>query len=281
MNEKIAEIKNYILFLRKTCNLEVSLHPFNDEQLISKSELMAFNMHENSYCIYIKSFPDAHRRCIESQKKLADKCRGCNAFTGICHAGVFEYVYPIVCNGLSCGFISVSGYKAPDFSSYIKSRSQKFNIPEEGLLKAYTKLKGEVPEKSYIDTLMMPLVRMLELLYIKSDDTEEDSSSVEKIIRYVNRFYMQHITLDVICKEFYLSRSYISHRFKKATGKSFRQYLTDVRINAAKNLLLNSELSVTEIALCVGFCDSNYFSKVFKEYTGSAPRNYNLAVAKL
>ena len=278
MNSQISEIKNYIIYLKKECNMDVSIHPFDNERIISSGELMAFNMHENSYCIYVKSFPDAHGHCIKMQKKLAEKCKLCEAFAGVCHAGVCEYVYPIVHNNTATGFICVSGHKTAEYSSYLKSRSQKFNIPEEGLIKAYQKLKDNLPERAYVDTLLTPLVRMLELLYIKSEDTEDETDPIERVIRYINRFYMQDITLAVICKEFYLSRSYISHTFKKTTGKSFRQYLTEVRINAAKNLLCHSDLRITEIAMCVGFCDSNYFSKVFKEYTGIAPKNYNLSL---
>jgi len=69
MNHMISEIKNYILFLKKDCNLEITLHPYGNEHLISNSELILFNIHENPHCIYVKTFPKAFTHCIERQKK--------------------------------------------------------------------------------------------------------------------------------------------------------------------------------------------------------------------
>ena len=59
-----------------------------------------------------------------------------------------------------------------------------------------------------------------------------------------------------------------------ATGKGFREYLTELRLTDAASLLRYSELSVTEIAYSVGFCESNYFSNVFKKQYGISPKDY-------
>ena len=73
--DNIQEIKNYIVFLKENCKLEITLHTFEEEQLISLSELIAFNIHENSHCVYIKTFPDAHEHCICRQEKIKRKCK--------------------------------------------------------------------------------------------------------------------------------------------------------------------------------------------------------------
>ena len=57
--DDIIAIKNYILFLKKECNLDITLHPWGDEQLITLSELILFNIHENAQCaaeIFIMPF---------------------------------------------------------------------------------------------------------------------------------------------------------------------------------------------------------------------------------
>ena len=93
MENIINEIKNYILFLKKDCKLEITLHPYENEHLISNSELISFNIHENPHCIYIKTFPDAYRHCICRQDKIMYKCKT-GSFCGTCYAGVREFVYP-------------------------------------------------------------------------------------------------------------------------------------------------------------------------------------------
>lgn len=271
--DDIIEIKNYILFLKKECNLHISLHPCGDEQLITSGELILFNIHENAQCMYVKSFRHAHDHCIKLQKKVFDKCKT-GSFCGTCFAGVHEFVYPIYDGGTVTGFLCVSGYKTDECASYIKKCSEKFDIPLENLVRTSLSLKDKVPPKDQIDTVVAPLLRMLELAYSKSAHQKAPNTLTDRVIRYVNRNYTKNITLEEICKKFSCSRSRISHSFKKTTGKSFRQYLTDIRLQTAKSLLSHSNLSITEIAFSVGFNDSNYFSNVFKSIVGMAPRVY-------
>ena len=130
----IIEIKNYILFLKEKCNLEITLHPFGDEQLISSSELIAFNIHENPHCIYIKTFSDAQNHCVSRQSKIRERCKD-GSFCGICYAGVFEYVYPICDGAYQTGFICVSGYRSDSYISYLEKISKDYGIPLENLKK--------------------------------------------------------------------------------------------------------------------------------------------------
>lgn len=109
---------------------------------------------------------------------------------------------------------------------------------------------------------------MLELAYRKSDEQPDNDSFVSRVISYIKKYYTTPITSQTLCSEFYCSRSHLSHAFNKETGVSLKEYLTELRINAAKSLLKNSNLNITEIALSVGFSDGNYFSGVFKKRTG-------------
>ena len=82
------------------------------------------------------------------------------------------------------------------------------------------------------------------------------------------------MTVDEICKVFGCSRSYFSHTFKKETGRGFREYLIDVRLENSKRLLALSRLNITEVALAVGFSDSNYFTGLFKKKYSISPLVY-------
>lgn len=267
----VEAIKNYILFLKNQCSLSITLHPMKNENLIMPSELMMFNIHDNSHCVYVKTFPEANRHCVKNQHKVFEKCKN-EAFCGTCYAGVREFIYPIMKNGETVGFISVSGYKNENGESYLKKIAEKFNIPIENLKKSYKNLNDSFPEKKEIDVLIFPLLSMLELSYLKAENINESGDEI--IIRYVRKHRCEDITIDTLCRKFSCSQSYISRLFKKHTGEGFREYLTKLRLNDAKMLLMHSTLSITEIAFSVGFCDSNYFSGVFKKNIGIPPRAY-------
>lgn len=273
MENSISEIKNYIIFLKKELNLEITLHPTGDERLISESELISFNIHENPHCLYVKTFSEAQEHCVSRQEKITEKCKS-GSFCGTCYAGIKEYIYPITNGEKNVGFICVSGYRDENYISYMSRCSERFDIPLENLKKSISSLKKEMPPKAYIDTVINPLLRMLELAYGKSHENNLCAGVIDRIIRYVNRNYAHDITLGQICGEFSCSRSYVSHNFKKATGQTFREYITYLRLRSARHLLENTKLSISEIALSLGFCNSNHFSGVFRSYFNISPRSY-------
>jgi AraC-like DNA-binding protein len=263
--------------LKNECGLSVTLHPFR-EDLILCSELRTFNIHDNSYCVYVKTNPDAWAHCIERQQKILKKCEE-GSFCGNCFAGVREYIYPIRAEDGIKGFISVSGYRCENAPSYIARASEQYHLSREGLAAAYASLKSCMPDKARVDTLIEPLCQMLELAYRKREATGE-KSLCDAVAQYLMRHHTSPITLDDVSRAFYCSRSHISHHFKKQMGKSVREYLTELRVEDAKRLLRHSELSVTEIAYSVGFGDSNYFSAVFKKNIGLSPLAYRKTVKK-
>ena len=274
MGNHITDIKNYILFLKNKCDLSVTLHPFGADTVIVPSDLIQFNIHDNSYCIYVKTFPEAHRHCIERQYKIREKCSG-GSFCGVCYAGVREYVYPIWNRDQLAGFVSVSGYSCPQSEPYLRKTAEKYSIPLENLKGVYASLRKDCPKKEEIDTMVMPLCHMLELAYIQyENDGREEETLIDRVIRYLKQYHTQDISLRDICIHFSCSRSQISHQFKQQTGRNIRTFLTEIRLEDAKSLLCYSKLTVTEIAYAVGFGDPDYFSNVFKKFVGMPPMTY-------
>ena len=97
---------------------------------------------------------------------------------------------------------------------------------------------------------------------------------VSEIVRYINAHYMEELSLNYLANHFYISPSYLSKVFKKATNFTFIEYLNNVRIKEAKRLLMESSKKVVEIAEEVGFGSITHFGRVFKEITGKAPVYY-------
>ncbi|MGZ9583541.1 helix-turn-helix domain-containing protein [Paenibacillus marinisediminis] len=93
-------------------------------------------------------------------------------------------------------------------------------------------------------------------------------------IKYVQDHHAEELRLETVCREFSISKSYFCQLFKRFTGKTYGDYLIEYRVHKAAELLLKSDMSVTDISYGVGFNDHAYFSRVFKRQTGVAPTLY-------
>jgi len=97
---------------------------------------------------------------------------------------------------------------------------------------------------------------------------------VRQVIEYIEQHYAESISFDELSKQLHLTRSYLSYLFKRETGINFIHYLTDYRIERAKELLLSGQHMIYEISALVGYSDPAYFSRVFKKMTGKPPLEF-------
>lgn len=97
---------------------------------------------------------------------------------------------------------------------------------------------------------------------------------IQKAKEYIDRNYNTNISLDNICETIAVSKNHFCNVFKRETGESIWDYLTAVRINRAKELIIATNLKNYEISRQVGYENPSYFSKIFKMYTGVSPINY-------
>src|SRR5699024_1802434 len=97
---------------------------------------------------------------------------------------------------------------------------------------------------------------------------------VNRAIDYMYHRYQDEITLSDMAKHLNISKHYFSSMFKRETGKTFIQFLNEIRIEKSKEMLLDGNSSMLDIALSVGFNTQNYFNITFKKHTGSTPMEY-------
>lgn len=105
--------------------------------------------------------------------------------------------------------------------------------------------------------------------------TTKHSKTIDFMKQYVNQHYNEEITLDIISEKVFFTKNYLSQIFKQDTGENFKNYLTRVRMEKAKELMQNSHLKIYEIAEVVGYNNTTYFSQLFKKYTGLNPSDFN------
>ena len=101
-----------------------------------------------------------------------------------------------------------------------------------------------------------------------------DNSLIHDIGYYVINHVDEHLSLDDVSKGVFLNKSYISHIFKKISGISFINFITYVKVDRAKILLMDPQLKIYEIAAQIGYNNPEYFSRVFKSVTGITPNKY-------
>lgn len=111
----------------------------------------------------------------------------------------------------------------------------------------------------------------------KKASTDEGNGQIEAACRYMQANLGKMITRDEVAGAVWLSPSYFSHLFKQTMGVGYNEYLTDIRIKQAKKMLLQN-VSISDIAVSVGFRDARYFSNIFQQKTGYTPSEYRRAL---
>ena len=117
---------------------------------------------------------------------------------------------------------------------------------------------------------MLFLLRHTNLVTLPFDSFSKPNS-LSQIHLYLRAHYQDNITLDVIADLFFLNKYYISHAFQKKYGCSIMKFLNTVRCNTAKELLESTDLSITEIAISVGYNSSSHFTGSYKQIIGETP----------
>ena len=103
---------------------------------------------------------------------------------------------------------------------------------------------------------------------------EKEYSTIFQVVQYVNQEFREKLQLQELAQKFHMNANYLGQAFKQQTGKSFREYLNDKRMEEAKRLLRQSRFNIAEVSLNSGYPNVDYFVSQFKRMTGMAPSAY-------
>ena len=118
--------------------------------------------------------------------------------------------------------------------------------------------------------------------YLGSKKQNSDCSISQRVIEYLDRNYCdENISLDLLASEMHFSVSYLVKDFKRYTGKSIKEYITEKRIGKAKELLSSNKYKISEIGQKVGYPNSQSFINIFKKYVGETPGEFKSAVQEM
>ena len=184
---------------------------------------------------------------------------------------IMDINIPIM-NGLKV--IQMSRLKHPDTAFVIVSGYDDFSYCREALRLQITDyiLKPVNYEEfgTCIDNLKIALFQRR----TSRQDVPREERTIHGITRYLQEHLAEAISLSVLADQFHLSAQYISQLFKSEIGVNFLAYLTNIRMEQAKKLLLTTPLSIAEVSERSGYADYRMFTKVFKKTEGVTPSQY-------
>lgn len=120
---------------------------------------------------------------------------------------------------------------------------------------------------------------------IFTERDEDDSANISKIVDFISRYASEHmdeeLSLDRFAKLLHYHPSYLSRVFKSVTGVTFSDYIAEIKIAKAKEMLNDTSMKIIDIAYALGFENASYFTRFFKKRTGLSPQEYKNKVLNL
>ena len=132
-----------------------------------------------------------------------------------------------------------------------------------------------ISRREDIEGVSMLLLEVVEsFMDAMFNSLDKGNLHIRRALRYIAAHYAQPLRVSDVAKALGLNADYFAALFRSTVGEPFPAYLSRVRIERSKELLLSTDNSITDIALAMGFSDQSYFCRVFKQLTGVSPGKY-------
>lgn len=280
LNSKIYQ--TYEAAFTQATGLPVSLRPIEAWQLPLHGKA-----NENPLCAAMAGGSRTCAYCLQVQQELTERARK-EPHTIVCEMGLNCAAVPVCLGDRIIGFLQ-SGQvlsKAPT--------EQEFERSLRKLGECRSKINpGELRKLFFESKVVSPMqydamIRLLgvfaehlsiicnQILFRKQNS---EPVAVQKAREYIQEKQSEDLSLGEVAKAVNTSVFHFCKMFRKATGLTFTDYVSHVRVEKAKNLLLNPNLRISEIAYEVGFQSLTHFNRVFKKITGESPSHYREKLA--
>lgn len=278
--EKLTGSKVYQDYERafsEATGLPVALRPVESWQLPHRSKRK-----ENRFCATIAQTSRSCAACLQVQQKLADTATY-EAQTFTCQLGLCDTAVPVRFGDRLIGFLQTGQVfrKKPTDAQFDRAAKllTKWDVQADlkDLRQSYFESRVLSP-KQHEAVVKLLTIFAQHLSMASNQIIVQQENSELPVITKAKEFIQQHQTEDIslgdVAKSVNTSSFYFCKLFKKVTKLNFTHYLSRVRIEKAKNLLLNPNLRVSEIAYEVGFQSLTHFNRVFKKIIGQSPTEY-------
>jgi len=239
------------------------------------------SFHFNPYCAALRAMQNSPcRDCdrIYQTRALQQK----KPLRYLCHAGMVELIVPVYdAKGECIGSLTSGQFRSSEMKALsrreISDLAGKYGLPEQKMIDAY---KASVAlTETQIEGIMQYLVMIgITLLRIHTNivylNLIDSADRIVEITKYIEKNYMNRLTITSVAKKFYLSPGYFAHFFSRESGTSFNIYLNRLRIDHAQEILAGTDLPIHEVVTLTGFGSFSQFNRSFKRFTGISPKLY-------
>ena len=216
-------------------------------------------------------FPWEEHDC-EVVGEAADGMEALSKIDTLCPDIVIMDINIPIMNGLKV--IQLVRIKHPEIAFVIVSGYDDFSYCREALrLKITDYILKPVNYEEFGTCIDNLKIALFQNRYVQQSVNQEERP-IQSITRYLQEHLAEEVTLSILAEEFHLSAQYISQLFKSEIGVGFLAYLTNIRMEQAKKLLLTTPKSIAEISEQSGYGDYRVFTKVFKKTEGITPSQY-------
>lgn len=196
--------------------------------------------------------------------------------TYTCHAGIIETIIPITHFCRPTVYILAGQYcdKEEHYSSKEKmiAATKKLGLPKNKIINSYQALPCLTQKQ--ISAIISLISTLSPNLLFNEPIQDKENLLASKISSYIQNHLDEDISVELLCKEFFISRNTLYKVINKSFNTSVLHLVLRARLDYAKKLLQLSSMSITEISNKCGFRDYNYFIRCFKKYIGSSPLQY-------
>jgi AraC-like DNA-binding protein/ligand-binding sensor protein len=261
----------------ETTGLAVSLRTVESWQLPHRGK-----RHENPFCAMMADKSRSCAACLRLQQRLSDNAQS-EPRTLVCELGMCDTAVPIRLGERLVGFLQTGQVfrKTPTGAQFERAArlvaGWGLEVEPDRLRQAY--FAGKVLSARQHEGMVKLLsifaqhVSMLtNQILVQRDNIEPPVITRAK--RFIQENQTENLRLGGVAKAVNTSAFHFCKMFKKATGLNFTAYVSRVRVERARNLLLNPNLRISEIAYEVGFQSLTHFNRVFKRIMGRSPTDY-------
>jgi AraC-like DNA-binding protein/ligand-binding sensor protein len=269
--------KDYEKAYNEATGLPVSLRPVETWQLPLHGR-----RNESGFCAMMARKSRTCAACLLVQEKLCQDARQ-GAAMATCRFGLTEAAVPVRLGQEPIGFLQTGQVfeRKPTEAQFEKAAKE---LEEMGLKLPRTELREAffntpVVSRRKLDAVTHLLNVFGEHLSLLSNQIAVQRSNAEppvitKARQYIHEHQGESLSLGQVAKAVNTSTFYFCKLFKKVTGVNFTEYVSRVRVERARELLLNPNLRVSEIAYEVGFQSLTHFNRVFRKLLGQSPTEY-------
>ncbi len=237
---------------------------------------------QNKYCALMATRSSACATCLQTQQLLSDSATH-EPRTVTCQSGMIESAVPVRLGEKLIGFLQTGQAfrrrpTEPHFERVARHLKEwGLDVEKVELRKAFFKTPV-LTQRQHESIVRMLCIFAQHLSMVSNQVLVRQEHPEPEIITRSKDYILEHqsedLSLGQVARAVNTSTFYFCKVFKKATGINFTDYVSRVRIEKAKNLALNPNLRISEIAFEVGFQSLTHFNRVFKKITGMSPSRY-------